>query len=141
MRIIASSKNTRFTHIPETTRFFGSIGLPYWVVWFIAIVELIAAVTFLLGVLSEWGYVIAVETAVIILKLQFPKSFTHSNLELMIFGAALLMALAGPGKYSILPLISTRKTRAALGSDLDRLGGDAAVGVRRTIHDHLLAAG
>lgn len=85
-----------------TARFFASLGFAVPVLYFIIAVELIAAMVFLLGILSEWGCVIAIEMAVIIVKIRLPHGgLGGALLELTILAAALTLALGGPGKYSL----------------------------------------
>ncbi len=93
---------TKTAHLSQVAVFFGHIGLARWMVYFIILVELVAAVVFLLGVLPEWGYVIAVEMSVIIVKLLWAKGVLGYMAELMILTAALTIALSGAGKYSII---------------------------------------
>ena len=92
---------TKTTHLAQVSMFFAKIGLWHWVVFFIILVELVAAVVFLLGVLPEWGYVIAIEMLVIIVKLQLPKGILGFMPELMILVSSMMVALAGSGKYSL----------------------------------------
>lgn len=91
----------KLTSFVKTEAFFGSIGLNLPILYFVIAVELIAAIVMLLGIFSEWGYVIAIEMAFILARLQWPHGFLRGNLEMMTLAAALLIALAGPGKYSL----------------------------------------
>lgn len=78
------------------------LGLAEWVLYFIIAVELIAAVVMLFGVLPEWGYVLAIEMAVVIYLVRLPHGFATGLWELTILTSALAVALSGSGKYSII---------------------------------------
>ena len=92
----------KITGFDGTVKFFASIGLSLPVLCFVIAVELIAGIVFLLGIFSEWGYVIAIEMAWIIVKLNLPHGgFASSLLALATLAAALTLALGGPGKYSL----------------------------------------
>ncbi len=93
---------TKILSFGQTSKFFASIGLSVDMLYFIIAVELLAAVVFLIGILPEWGYVIAIEMLVIIFKLQLPHGIGHIfGFEFTVFALALAVALAGPGKYSL----------------------------------------
>jgi putative oxidoreductase len=92
----------KITGLAGSVKFFSSIGLGVPILCFVIVVELIAGIVFLLGIFSEWGYVIAIEMALIIVKLNLPHGgFDSSFLALTMLAAALAIALAGPGKYSL----------------------------------------
>jgi putative oxidoreductase len=92
----------KITGFAGSVKFFASIGLGVPVLYFVIAVELIAGIVFLLGILSEWGYVIAVEMAWIIVKLNLPHGgFGSTFLALTTLAASLTIALCGPGKYSL----------------------------------------
>jgi len=85
-----------------TINFFSKIGFSPWLFYLVVGIELIGGIIFLLGILPEWGYVIAFEMAVIIFKLRLPHGLNSGFFELMILASALCFSLAGPGKYSIM---------------------------------------
>lgn len=102
----------KITGFAGTVKFFASIGLGTPVLYFVIPVELIAGIVFLLGIFSEWGYVIAIEMAWIVVKLNLPHGgFGDSFLALTTLAAALTIALGGPGKYSLEAML-TRQTPA-----------------------------
>lgn len=92
----------KITGFAGSVKFFASIGLGAPVLYFIIAVELIAGIVFLLGIFSEWGYVIAIQMIWIIVNLQWPHGgLGGSFFELTLLAAALMLAIGGPGKYSL----------------------------------------
>jgi putative oxidoreductase len=99
----------KITGLAGSVKFFASIGLSIPVLWFVIVVELIAGIVFLLGIFSEWGYVIAIQMLWIIVKLQWPHGgLSGSFFELTVLAAALTLALGGPGKYSLEAKLTSR---------------------------------
>lgn len=93
--------------------FFGKLGMPVSMApalaWVVIVVELIGGLCLLLGILSRlWALLFAVVMVVAIIMARMPESkgfLDGYELEFLLFGAALTIALMGGGKPAVGPMI------------------------------------
>lgn len=87
----------------KTIGFFGTLGFPPFLAWFVCAVELLGALALLLGIFTEIaGVALAIDMLVVLVRVPGRGGFLGGHeLELMLGLAALAVAFAGPGKYAI----------------------------------------
>ncbi len=84
--------------------FFGSIGLPAFVAWAVAIGEILAGALLVLGIFTRIaGYMVAVIMffALILVKMKMQNGVMAMELELIFLAAGLAIAWVGPGRFSL----------------------------------------
>jgi putative oxidoreductase len=102
---------TKFQSPAGTAAWFGSLGIPMpeLMMWVVTVVEVIGGICMLLGVLTRlWGVLQAIDmlTAIVLVTskgglLYKPDQKGSSELELMLLGGAVALALMGAGKVSV----------------------------------------
>lgn len=93
----------KFSALGGTVGFFGSLGLPAAAAYLVSAIELVGGVALILGLFARWaalGVAAVMVGAMVLLKLK--AGFLGGyEFDLMLFLAALGIALAGSGKYAL----------------------------------------
>lgn len=97
---------TKIMDVTGTAAFFASIGLPFYLVYVIGILELVAGLMILLGVYA-WigGWIVAVIMAGAYLVVKHKFAFIGGmsfEIDYAFFFAGLAIAFMGSGKYSVM---------------------------------------
>jgi putative oxidoreductase len=93
----------KLSSMPGIIKFFGSLGLPPFMAWLVAITETVSGVAILLGWYTQFaGFAISIVmvTAIALVKLKKGYLGGGYELELTYLLVALGLALTGPGKHS-----------------------------------------
>lgn len=92
----------KVTGIDGTIAFFGKIGIPAFLAYVVAYVELLGGISMLIGFATGWAGVLLAATmagAIVIVKLS--KGFVGGyEFDLTLFLSAIAVSLAGPGSYT-----------------------------------------
>lgn len=93
----------KFTHLEATIDSFAAVGLPISYVYAVTLLEFLGGVCLLAGVLIRWsGWLLALDMLFAMYLLQLEKGFIGGfELELVLFMAAIGIAMTGPGAYSL----------------------------------------
>ncbi len=93
---------SKFQDMPGTIKFFGMLGLPAFLAYVIATVELLGGAAALIGNWTHWvGKLLAIDMLGAIYLVAYPKGgFSGSVSELSLFALALVLWGVGPGKYT-----------------------------------------
>lgn len=86
-----------------TVKFFGSLGLPSFMAYLVALIETVAGTLMLLGLYTEIaGYLLCCVMIGAIVLVKFKKGFIGGyELDMLYFMGSLAIAFAGPGKYAV----------------------------------------
>lgn len=92
----------KFLNLATTTAFFGKIGLAPFFVYLVASVEMLGGLAMLFGVATAGaGILLAIVMIFAITLAKWPLGFLAWELDFTLLLAALGVALAGPGRYSL----------------------------------------
>jgi len=82
---------------------FGNLGIPAFLTFIVAYVELLGGIALLLGVFAQLaGLLLAVDMFFALLLIRFKTGFVGGyEFELLLLLSALAIFFAGPGKYSL----------------------------------------
>src|SRR3989338_843827 len=99
--------------------FFGKLGMPAVLAWFVALVETLAGAALILGVFTGIaGGLLAIIMVVAVFTAKRAAPFIGGwELDFVLFFSALAAALLGPGKFSAWCLMGKGKGCAACGKD------------------------
>jgi uncharacterized membrane protein YphA (DoxX/SURF4 family) len=91
----------KWQNLSGTTGFFASVGLPVFLVYVVALIELLGGLAILLGVKTRLaGYLLAVVMAGAILLVKGKMGFLGGyEYDLTLLAAALALAMLPPGHY------------------------------------------
>ncbi|MFY9462724.1 MAG: DoxX family protein [Candidatus Sungiibacteriota bacterium] len=93
---------SKFMNIAGTTQFFASLGLPWFMVYFVAGVEVLGGLAILLGIRTQWaGFVLAINMLAAMMLTTSPRGFAGHEFEMILFLMALAAAFIGAGKYAV----------------------------------------
>ena len=93
----------KFMNIAGTTRFFALLGLPWFMVYFVAAAEVLGGALMLAGAWTRWaGLVLAADMLAAMLLTTSPRGFAGHEFELVLFLTALAVACIGAGKYAVI---------------------------------------
>jgi len=94
---------SKLSNIDGTIAFFGSLGLGVFFAYLVAVVELLAGISMLLGFWVEAsGIALAIIMVIAIFTVKLKVGFLGGyELDLPLLLSALGIAFAGPGKYAI----------------------------------------
>ncbi len=82
--------------------FFGSLGLPPFMAYFVSGVEVVGAVLLILGLFVEVaGVALAIDMAAAMYLTPWTQGFTGHELEFLLGVMALAVAISGAGRYAI----------------------------------------
>lgn len=94
---------TKLEHMAGTIAFFGHLGLPPAMAWFIAILETVGGLAVLLGLYTHiFGALLAADMLGAIFLAKFGMGFIGGyEFEFMLFVASTALIVLGPGRYAI----------------------------------------
>ena len=94
----------KLTGLAGVETFFGNLGIPAFFVYVVTFVEFFGGFAMLLGIFTRiFGFLLAINMFFAIYLVKFSQGFSGGyELELTLLLASLAIALAGPGKYSIM---------------------------------------
>lgn len=101
--------------IDMTVGFFGKLGFPPALAWFVALVETLGGAAMLLGIFTEVsGLLLASVMIVAILKVKLGsgKGYLGFELDAAYLLSSLAIVLTGPGKYSLRGLMKKKPNEA-----------------------------
>ena len=86
--------------------FFGSLGMPAFMAYVVALVETLGGLAMILGVFTEYAglslaAVMVGAIALVKMKMLGDKGYVGMELDVMYLLSALAIAFAGPGKYAV----------------------------------------
>lgn len=94
----------KFMNIAGATQFFAALGLPWFMVYFVAGVEVLGGLAMLLGIRTQWaGVVLAIDMLAAMALTTSPRGFAGHEFELVLLLMALAVAFIGAGKYAAAP--------------------------------------
>ncbi len=82
----------------------GSVGFPLPMFWavIVALLEVVGGAALILGLLTQWvALLVAIQFAVIMLAVKIKKPFSESEIDLLVFAAALALVILGGGSISL----------------------------------------
>lgn len=93
---------SKFMDIAGTTAFFQKIGLAEPFVYFIAALELIGGLAFLLGIWTRvFGWLLAINMLFAIVLVKYSMGFNAYRIDLVLLLTSLGIAFAGAGEYAL----------------------------------------
>lgn len=92
----------KLAHADQMFAFFVSLGLPAFMVYVIGALEVLGAVSMLIGYMTKiMGFVLAVILVFAIILVKAKMGFVAAELDIITLAAALGVALVGPGAWSV----------------------------------------
>jgi len=94
---------TKFTNLSMTMGFFGHLGLPAFLVYIVAFIELVGGIAMLLGIFTEYagiGFVVVLLGVVLTVHSPHGGFLWGHQYEMTLLFASLALALIGPGKIA-----------------------------------------
>lgn len=102
---------SKLSNMSMVIGFFGSLGLPAFIAWLVALVETIGGIAILLGV---WTRISALALAIIMVGAYFTahigQGFAAAQMVFVLFLVCLAIVATGPGKYAIKKKTTTTST-------------------------------
>ncbi|MCW5621196.1 MAG: DoxX family protein [Burkholderiales bacterium] len=101
--------------LPGTAQFFGSVGLPEWLAYVVAAMELVGGVMLIAGVWTRWVALALVPVLLGATSVHWGNGwlFTAQNggweYPLFLTAAAIVQALLGDGAYALRPAVATKQ--------------------------------
>ena len=93
----------KWQDLSSTAAFFVSLGIPQWLVYVVAAIEVVGGVVILFGWFARFfSLCLAVIMVVAIVTAKFSLGFVGGyEFEFVLLASALAIVLAGPGKYRL----------------------------------------
>ena len=117
--------------IPGVTGFFGQIGVPApaMAAPLVSFVELVGGALLLVGLFTRWAAIpLAIDVVVATLLVHLPNGFFGPmgfELTLVLFGATLALALAGPGAFALDHVVARGPSGPSFGRRREDVGVSA----------------
>ena len=117
----------KLSNMEQTVAFFGTIGFSAFLAWFVALVETIGGAAVILGIGTRMAAsLLAIIMVVSIICVKGKMGFAKAEIDIVLLGLSLGVALLGCGKYSLCSICHKKECSTCTTSS-NSCGCDCAV--------------